>query len=234
MEEKGPKYVMTPLSFGQSCHDINWISKTNATEKIKPYICLICKQVTNNFLELDCDEHEDEKEVFVVGESCLKRHLKENDHLCPIQQHKECSSKTSKTVQRQIDNLQVICPLQYERTQRMQVEKMEIIKACEFEGKIKDVRDHLDKCPLKSNCYFEQVGCAHVCIEQDLIGHLISSHQFHCDLIKQFIQRHQVIITGFLKHHFFFFANQASNNNNGIGGKKRITIGNRQFKADKG
>ncbi|ETO35055.1 hypothetical protein RFI_02019 [Reticulomyxa filosa] len=180
---------MTPVSFGQLCFDKNWILQTNQSEVINHFTCWICKQVTNNALESHCPQHEDMKELLVVGEYCLQQYLKSNSNSCPIQSHENPNFLRNKALQQQVSDLIVLCPLQYGNDQRGEI--TERSKVCNFKGKIRELLDHLHKsCPLKLlDCWFKPFGCTHVCFGQELNEHLISNIQSHFQLVIQFIQK---------------------------------------------
>ncbi|ETO02275.1 hypothetical protein RFI_35161, partial [Reticulomyxa filosa] len=55
----------------QSCFDKNWILQLNKQEPIRDVICLICKQVANNPMEINCTQHKNMDESLIVGENCL-------------------------------------------------------------------------------------------------------------------------------------------------------------------
>ncbi|ETO04629.1 hypothetical protein RFI_32766 [Reticulomyxa filosa] len=57
----------------QSCHSKNWILKTNGTEDIKDLICLICRQIVNNLMELTCHQHESVDDILIVEGKLFER-----------------------------------------------------------------------------------------------------------------------------------------------------------------
>ncbi|ETO04476.1 hypothetical protein RFI_32921 [Reticulomyxa filosa] len=52
------KLDLKSLPQQQSCFDKNWILHLNKQESIRDVICLICKQVANNPMEINCSQHE--------------------------------------------------------------------------------------------------------------------------------------------------------------------------------
>ncbi|ETO14891.1 hypothetical protein RFI_22474 [Reticulomyxa filosa] len=198
-KEEG-KVGMDSLLFQQSCFDKNWILQFNQDEQIKYYVCLICQQVANNAMELNCPQHESVDESLIVGENCLRQYLNDNNNACPIQSHDNCIYSKNKQLQRQIGDLVVPCPRQFQQESGISNEieegqTSEMIK-CDFKGKIKEVGDHLDNaCPLKLfNCWFKPFGCNYTCLGQDMNPHIVSTLQFHFDLImKTFVSMQQTI-----------------------------------------
>ncbi|ETO34973.1 hypothetical protein RFI_02101 [Reticulomyxa filosa] len=83
----------------QSCFDKNWILQLNQHEDIHEFICLICKQIANNPMEINCTKHKNMDESLIVGENCLKQFLSKNPNSCTVEHH---------------DNY-VICPRQFEQ-----------------------------------------------------------------------------------------------------------------------
>ncbi|ETN99734.1 hypothetical protein RFI_37733, partial [Reticulomyxa filosa] len=91
------------------------------------------------------------------GEECLQSYLKQNNDKCPIQQHEHCEFSKSKVARQQVSELLVICPRQYDLKKRQSKEgtilgkKEEHENQCSYKGKIKEMKDHLDKsCQLIS------------------------------------------------------------------------------------
>ncbi|ETO03277.1 hypothetical protein RFI_34133, partial [Reticulomyxa filosa] len=148
------------------CYNKDWILLTNKPQKINTLICCICKQVANNAVELQCDEHENIEQVHLVGEECLQMYLKQSNGKCPIQQHEHCEFSKNKTIRQQVSELLVICPRQYDMKQRQLKEGTVTGEEeeehenqsnwnskghCNYKGKIKEMKDHLDKsCQLIS------------------------------------------------------------------------------------
>ncbi|ETN97149.1 hypothetical protein RFI_40382, partial [Reticulomyxa filosa] len=110
-------------------------------------------------------------------EECLQKYLKQNNGKCPIQQHAHCEFSQNKAVRKLVSELLVICPRQFDLKKG---QSNEGIKSggeegelwnesnpnlnlnlnlnsknncnCNFKGKMKDLKDHLDKsCNLISN-----------------------------------------------------------------------------------
>ncbi|ETO06339.1 hypothetical protein RFI_31058 [Reticulomyxa filosa] len=74
----------------QSYFDKNWILQLNKQEAIHNVICLICKQVANNPMEIDCSQHKNMDESLIIGENCLKQFLRQNPNSCPVKPHDNC------------------------------------------------------------------------------------------------------------------------------------------------
>ncbi|ETO29078.1 WD-40 repeat protein [Reticulomyxa filosa] len=184
----------------RSCLDKNWILQSNQKEQIGNFICLICEQVANNAMELDCLQHENADELLIVGETCLRKYLCDNRNVCPVDSHEDCLYSKSKLAQRQIGELCVICPRQFEQNSQIVTRRHEgkIVKAvmCNFKGKIREVPDHLENaCPLRLfDCWFKPFGCDHLCHENKLQEHLISNLKLHFELATKFIESLQHII----------------------------------------
>ncbi|ETN99820.1 hypothetical protein RFI_37647, partial [Reticulomyxa filosa] len=88
---------------------------------------------------------------------CLQSYLKQNNGKCPIQQHEKCEFSKSKITRQQVSDLLVICPRQYDLKKRESKEgttlgeKEEDESQCDYKGKIKEMKDHLNKsCQLIS------------------------------------------------------------------------------------
>ncbi|ETO01490.1 hypothetical protein RFI_35950, partial [Reticulomyxa filosa] len=184
-----------------SCFSKEWILQLNQQDQITYFICLICKQVARNPIEMDCAQHQDSSESLIVGANCLKQFLSINPNSCPVQHHNGCLYAPSRAVQVQIDSQTTT------RRQRPKEEENEKV-TCDFKGKIKELNDHLDNsCPLKLfGCWYKPLGCVHTFPKQKLQQHLVSKLKFRFDLVvkfvdslKQTIQFHQVLIIFFLK-----------------------------------
>ncbi|ETO34861.1 WD-repeat protein [Reticulomyxa filosa] len=199
------KIGVDPLSLEQQCFDKKWILQLNEREQINDFICLICKQIANNPFEIICPEHDSLDELLIVGEACLAQYLNSNNS-CPVQPHDNCRYNKIKTMQKQILNLTVICPRQFQQDAKVSNNGNEEGQAsemvmCNFKGKLKELNDHLESvCPLKfSNCWFKSFGCDHICFKRDLDEHLIGNMKVHFDLVmkafnslQQSIQLYQV------------------------------------------
>ncbi|ETO12076.1 WD-40 repeat protein [Reticulomyxa filosa] len=176
------------FSLDRSCFSKNWILQSNRPKRIDNFICLICKQVANNPIELNCTQHQNLYEPLIVGENCLKQFLSNNQNTCPVRYHIGCVYSQSKKIQQQIDALKITCPLQFEQKKE---ENEKIL--CNFKGKMNELSNHLDnECPLKLlNCWYQPFGCKHSCSKNKLQEHLISEIKFHFDLIVKFVQLQQ-------------------------------------------
>ncbi|ETO02621.1 hypothetical protein RFI_34797, partial [Reticulomyxa filosa] len=89
----------------QTCFDKSWILQLNQKEDIHDIICLICKQVANNPMEIDCSQHENMDESLIVGGNCLKQFLNQNPHSCPVEPHDNCSYSQGRMAKRYINEL---------------------------------------------------------------------------------------------------------------------------------
>ncbi|ETO19692.1 hypothetical protein RFI_17537, partial [Reticulomyxa filosa] len=184
------KTGVDPDSLEQSsCFDKCWILQSNRQENINYFICLICKQVANNPLEISCPEHEDMNESLIVGENCLKQFLKDNNNTCPVQPHDGCRYSKTKPLQRLINDLCITCPLQFQQDLqkfgRNRAGQTSGAAVCDFKGKIKDVKEHIENsCFLRlSNCWFKLFGCNYSCLKNELNCHLVSNIKHHFDLV---------------------------------------------------
>ncbi|ETO04633.1 viral A-type inclusion protein [Reticulomyxa filosa] len=140
------------------CFPKEWVSLTNESEKVETLTCYLCNQIANNGMELCCDEHENVDQVYLVGEECLQKYLKLNNEKCPIEQHDYCEFSQNRIVRKLVSELLVICPRQFDlkkgqsneetksREEDNELNSNSISKSnCDFKGKIKDLKDHLDK-----------------------------------------------------------------------------------------
>ncbi|ETO36341.1 hypothetical protein RFI_00718 [Reticulomyxa filosa] len=209
---KERKTGASPENLETSCFSKEWVLQLNQKEQINHFICLICKQVARNPIEISCSQHQDSNESLIVGANCLKQFLSINSNSCPVQPHNGCLYSPSRVAQLHIGDLQVICPRQFQQdsqttTQGQQLEEEEGNGkvTCDFKGKVKELNDHLDNsCSLKLfDCWYKPFGCVHACPKQKLQQHLVSNLKLHFDLVvkfvdslKQTIQLHQV-------NHFF-------------------------------
>ncbi|ETO21044.1 hypothetical protein RFI_16161, partial [Reticulomyxa filosa] len=183
------------VSLENSCFSREWILQLNQQEQINHFICLICKQVARNPIEMDCAQHQDLNESLIVGANCLKQFLSTNPDSCPVQPHNCCLYSPNRAAQLHIGDLRVTCPRQFRQdsqitTQRQQSEEEGDEKiACDFKGKIKELNEHLDNfCPLKLfDCWYKPFGCVHACPKQKLKQHLILKLKFHFDLVVKFV-----------------------------------------------
>ncbi|ETO23122.1 WD-40 repeat protein [Reticulomyxa filosa] len=178
----------------QACFDKNWVLHLNQLEGINGFTCLICKQIANNPMEINCPQHMNINEILVVGK---------------IEPHYDCLYSQSRLVKRLIEELDVICPRQSEQEKGQEEGEggTSGVMTCDFKGKIKQANDHLENdCCLKlTKCWFDSFGCDHTCSKHMLQDHLVSKMQLHFDLViktfetlKQTIQQHQVLF-------FYFF-----------------------------
>ncbi|ETN98537.1 intracellular protein transport protein USO1, partial [Reticulomyxa filosa] len=164
-------------------------------------ICLICKQVANNPMEIDCCQHKSIDELLIVGENCLKQFLSKNPNSCPIDNHNNCLYSQNRLAKRYINELDVICPRQFELEQTAtqqgheEGETPEFV-SCNFRGKVKQMNDHLEHscCLQMVKCWFESFGCNHSCLKSAIHDHLTSNMKLHFDLvIKSFDTLQQTI-----------------------------------------
>ncbi|ETO35010.1 hypothetical protein RFI_02065, partial [Reticulomyxa filosa] len=171
------KNEMTSVSFEQrQCFDKSWILQLNQPEQVNHFICLICKQVANNPVEIYCDQHKDVDESLIAGET---------------QFHNGCEYYKMKLTQRQINDLMVTCPRQFRQDSKTNTKTEEgqtsgdMTNMCNFKGKLKDLKDHLDNsCYLKlEDCWFKSFECNHSCLQNELESHLSSMMKYHFDLV---------------------------------------------------
>ncbi|ETO11706.1 hypothetical protein RFI_25670 [Reticulomyxa filosa] len=73
--------------FSSGCYNKDLVLLTNNQQKLSHLICCICNQIANNAVKLQCNEHENTRQVYLVGEKCLQTYLKQSNDKCPIQQH---------------------------------------------------------------------------------------------------------------------------------------------------
>ncbi|ETN99204.1 hypothetical protein RFI_38277, partial [Reticulomyxa filosa] len=147
------------------CYNKNWVLLTNEQQKLNALICCLCNQIANNALELQCNEHENSEQAYLVGEECLQEYLNQNSGKCPIGQHKHCEFSKNKSLRQQVLDLLVICPRQYDLQKKQSNQETNtgekegyknelnwnLINQCNYKGKIKEIKDHLDKsCELIS------------------------------------------------------------------------------------
>ncbi|ETO31115.1 G-protein beta WD-40 repeats containing protein [Reticulomyxa filosa] len=176
------------LSLEQSCFNKDWILRSHPQEYIKHFICLICNQIANNPMDIECPQHANMDESLIAGEHCLKLFFEKHNNSCPIQSHSNCQYSRSNAVRKYIGDLTVTCIRQFEQelktlheTER-EGETREVIK-CNFQGKLKDLNAHLiSECPLNLiNCWFKPFGCNYT-------YHLITNMKLHFDLVTQLLQ----------------------------------------------
>ncbi|ETO07462.1 hypothetical protein RFI_29931, partial [Reticulomyxa filosa] len=193
-DEKTPKETEpgVPVPLEQSCFNKNWILQLNQPEQFENFICLMCKQVANYPIEIDCPQHDDIDESPIIGENCLKQFLKTNPNSCPIRHHNNCIYSRSVAIQRHIDTLKIMCPLQFQQNSQLSNQRQQRNEElmCNFKGKIKELNNHLNNvCPLKKlDCWYKPFGCKHSCYKHKLNDHLSSEFKFHFDLIVTFIE----------------------------------------------
>ncbi|ETO06700.1 WD-40 repeat protein [Reticulomyxa filosa] len=175
----------------QLCFDKNWILYLNQPEQINHFICVVCKQVANSPVEINCPQHGDTYGTLFAGENCLKQFLHSNNNNCPVQYHSDCKYSKNKLAQKRINDLDVKCSRQFQhdlqifgKNEEGQISENATM-TCDFQGKIKDLADHLNfHCPLKLlNCWFQPFGCNCSCLRYELEDHLISKMKYHFDLV---------------------------------------------------
>ncbi|ETO33469.1 WD repeat-containing protein [Reticulomyxa filosa] len=196
-DEKKKEILTTEESdtFFTSCFDREWVLQLNSQKQISHFICLICKQVANDAVEIICPEHDDMDESLIVGTNCLIQFLKHNNNTCPVQAHSDCQFYRARTLQRQINELDVMCPRQFHQHSQTlsgsEGRKMtQRVEMCKFKGRIKDLKDHLDNsCSLQLvDCWFKKLGCNHSCPRYALESHLIEQMRNHFDLVTKKIE----------------------------------------------
>ncbi|ETO02196.1 hypothetical protein RFI_35240, partial [Reticulomyxa filosa] len=188
----------TKIHFDQQCFGKNWILQSNKQEQVDHFICLICKQVANNPVEINCNQHKDMNETFIVGENCLKKFLNDNNNKCPIEFHDGCQYYKLYEMQKQINQLNVICQRQFEDETKEIKEQVDgdIMVICDFKGKIQDMNEHLNnQCKLKVlDCWFKQFGCDHSYSDRDLKQHLVDNMEQHFNIVIKKFEYMQKII----------------------------------------
>ncbi|ETO36974.1 WD-40 repeat-containing protein [Reticulomyxa filosa] len=137
------------------CFEKKWILQSNEPEQLNDFICLICKQIANDPMEISCPEHTNLEGLLIVGEDCLAQFLSNNNNSCPVQSHKNCQYHKIKSMKRQILDLNVVCPRQFQYDLRMIDDGHEEGKppgtaVCDFKGKLEQLNEHLEKsCSLR-------------------------------------------------------------------------------------
>ncbi|ETN97902.1 hypothetical protein RFI_39624, partial [Reticulomyxa filosa] len=160
---------VTSFSLEHSC----WILRSYQQEQIKHFICLICKQIANNPMDINCPHHANMDEMIIAGEHCLTLFLENNNNSCPIQPHNNCQYSRNNAVRKYLDDLT-----------RMRN------TWSDFKGKLKDLNNHLiNECPLNLiNCLFKPFGCNHTCFSHNLKNHLITNMKLYFNLVTQLLQ----------------------------------------------
>ncbi|ETO23359.1 hypothetical protein RFI_13826, partial [Reticulomyxa filosa] len=135
-------------------------------------------------------------ESLIVGENCLNRFLSQNPNSCPVEPHDNCLYSQGRMAKRYINELDVICPRQFQQEQEQQQLQISTqqgheegetpgIVICDFKGKVKQVNDHLEhSCRLQMvKCWFESFRCNHTCLKSAIHDHLTSNMKLHFDLV---------------------------------------------------
>ncbi|ETO36586.1 hypothetical protein RFI_00476 [Reticulomyxa filosa] len=188
------KLDLKSITEQQICFDKNWILQSNKQESIRNFICLICKQVANNPMEINCTQHENIDEPLIVGENCLNQFLNQNPNSCPVEPHENCLYSQNRMAKRYINELDVICPRQFQQEQQqLQMSTQQGheegetpgIVTCNFKGEVKHVNDHLEHscCLQMVRCWFKSFGCNHKCLKFAIDDHLTSNMKLHFDLV---------------------------------------------------
>ncbi|ETO31514.1 hypothetical protein RFI_05607, partial [Reticulomyxa filosa] len=139
------------------CYDEGWLKLCAKLEPVATDVCLVCKQIAKNAVELTCEGHIEGDSVLIVGEECLNKYLQENDGECPSKNgHSNCTYTKSRVVRKRIENLEVIV---HSNTKYFK-QNRESNAECQYKGKIKDIQEHLEKmCPLYPiDCPFRKCG----------------------------------------------------------------------------
>ncbi|ETN99273.1 hypothetical protein RFI_38208, partial [Reticulomyxa filosa] len=96
------------------------------------------------------DEHENDGQVYLVGEECLQVYLKQSNGKCPIQQHDHCEFVKNQTLRQQVSDLFVTCPRQYNLKKNQLKEEHE--NECNYKGNISEIsRDYCEEDFCKIN-----------------------------------------------------------------------------------
>ncbi|ETO33365.1 hypothetical protein RFI_03740 [Reticulomyxa filosa] len=161
--EETTKDVLSSSISSERCFDKAWIQATNSQNRVQDYVCLICQQIAKNAIQLVCFEHEQLDDGLIVGENLI----------CPLQY--QLNVRASSQCQESSEEGQVTST------------GHNLLKKCEFKGKLKDVKEHLEKlCPLKlMDCYFKPFGCHFTSLLHELQDHLSSHSQIHINLKKR-------------------------------------------------
>ncbi|ETO02051.1 hypothetical protein RFI_35385, partial [Reticulomyxa filosa] len=189
------KNEVISLPVESSCFNKDWILQFHQEEYIRHFICLICRQIANNAMILECPQHASMDESLIVGEHCMELFLKNNNNSCPIQSHDNCLYSRDNTARRYIGDLSVICIRQFEQESKTSNKTENEGEApgeikCNFKGKLKNLYGHLNnECPLQLiNCWFKPFGCNYLCLRHSLKDHLIENIQQHFDLVIRLFQ----------------------------------------------
>ncbi|ETO14785.1 hypothetical protein RFI_22582, partial [Reticulomyxa filosa] len=91
----------------QACFEKNWVLHLSQSEDINEFLCLICKQIANNPMKIDCPQHKKMDETLIVGES--------------FEPHNNCLYYQSRLAKRLIGELDVMCPRQFEQEKELQL-----------------------------------------------------------------------------------------------------------------
>ncbi|ETO31498.1 hypothetical protein RFI_05622, partial [Reticulomyxa filosa] len=179
------------LSHEKYCFNKDWILQLQEEKEIAHLICLVCKQIANNALQLTCSQHEKTKETLIIGENCLKLFLEKNKY-CPILSHEDCSYSSNRVARHLIDNLQVMCIRQFEQDLKTpnKTESNDSVIKCNFIGPLKYLHGHLNnECTWKSiDCCFKSFGCNHSCFIHNLKDHLNTNMQKHICLVCKYMK----------------------------------------------
>ncbi|ETN98432.1 hypothetical protein RFI_39068, partial [Reticulomyxa filosa] len=107
LEDEKNKEDRRTLSQLQACFDKTWVLYLNQPEDINEFLCLACKQIANNPMEMDCPQHKKMDETLIVGES--------------FEPHNNCLYYQSRLAKRLIGELDVMCPRQFEQEKELQL-----------------------------------------------------------------------------------------------------------------
>ncbi|ETN99601.1 hypothetical protein RFI_37869, partial [Reticulomyxa filosa] len=187
------------LNFLDSCYNTQWILQLNKQKEVKGMLCLLCQQIAKNAMELTCDEHENSNAALIVGEDCLVRYLQQNSNKCPVEQHDNCKQSKNKLVRQYVDDIVVMCPRQYqldlkqdsdttngnEQTNPEAASENALTRICNFQGKIKDVKEHLQgSCQLMTlSCSFKPFGCQALLFKYNYDDHVRLQVESHLALV---------------------------------------------------
>ncbi|ETO20966.1 hypothetical protein RFI_16237 [Reticulomyxa filosa] len=189
----------------QKCYSKEWVRSNRENEEkkaeanIKDWSCGMCGEIANNAMELLCTEHEHDQEAFIIGESCLMEYLKHNDNLCPISNHKECRFVKRKEVRKEVENLNVMCPRQYQLeitspSQQQHITSGVQQRLCTYVGTIQSMKDHLSKsCPLVPlKCEYEEFGCNEPLFQHNYKAHKSARAEMHLQMVLSHLRKCQV------------------------------------------
>eukprot|EP01084_Bolivina_argentea_P065817 119991_1 len=175
--------------------DIGWdILLFQNTNEASRYLCTICKQVSLNAVELNCNDSKDEHdELYCAG--CLKTYLLKSNNKCPInKKHFNVSYNTNQYVRKKVNRLLVRCPNSDLNAANIEGNIVEETKnnnesGCKWEGQLLNLESHLkNQCVKKIiACNYNLVGCNFVGGNHDIESHKDKSVTQHLELLYKIV-----------------------------------------------